>query len=423
MAEQRVSAPSLARLLNDDLDSGTTPVSDDTVNNWRKGLTHPRLEMLPRIGRALRLGGGTEGAHDPTYLLRRMGLLPAGEHVDAYALAYRIQKLDLRWREALERNAQAGRDHGIAVILNAVRKSQRWAVAIWPAVEGPADCRMHVADRIDFQRLHTDRPVHNDEVFHDEVLHSALREAYAVPSTRTPRWSGPKNDAVSTWSISHVGAPMSPHRRSAHPGAASVLCYALTVDSWVNDIASLLALALGYGLTTTRDLAMEVTRTPLGKSRTESLSHAHSALLAHPPGRRVWSHHAPAGIPCPDPFAVNKRDVPVVWVRETDALLEQHCAQRHLSLDEALRHRNSLDSLAAEHGGRILRIDADASHDTAARWAQVLHNTVAIFRHLDNSQALHDDVRSHWEFLSTSDPGVAKPFLQWLRTQLADSGN
>ena len=411
MAERGVSAPALSRMLSFE-------VSDDTINNWRKGQARPSLELLPQVSRALSMGGPPGGPDDPPYLLQRMGLLPAGDPGEAYSLALRVQKLELRLREAIERNAEAGRDHGLSAIMRAATESQEWAVAVWPAVEGPEECRMRVADRIDLKRF-DGAPTTAEEVFNDPALHRSLREAYAVPSTRAPRWSSVEAlHNVSSWSISHIGAPRSPHRRLRHPGAVSVLCYAVTVESWVNDVADLLSRALGYGLTTTRDLAMEVTGIRLSSTSATARAAAHHELQEAPPLRRVWSHHAPPSALTPDPFRTAREDVPIIWIRECDALLERFAARApgERSVRALLDHRSVLDELAARHPTEVLVVEAQHWPDTTDRWRQVLEQTATVFEWLETQGRLATDLRSQWEADIATDLGTTNPFLRWLRT-------
>lgn len=409
MTRREVSASALATLLGPE-------VNEDQVRNWRKGLARPPLHLLPRISEVLGMGGDRPGEHDPAYLLTRMGLLPMTSATDPISIAYRVQKLELRYREALERNAAAGREFGASSIARAVTRSGKWAVAVFPAIEGPPDCRMHVADRIDIIRTDGE-PTNDEEVFADPLLHQSLRDAYAVRSTRFPRWIS-EDASVSRWSVAHVGAPMSPRRRTTHPGAVAALCYALTVESWVNDVASLLATAIGYGLSTTRDLAMEVTGVSAGSTSTAARNLAHSAFLRQPPKRRVWSHHAVPTEQVSDPFATRRDDVPIVWIREDDVLLEQFARRPGSEPIEFLKEgRDALDEQVRGRGADVLVIEAHGALDIAARWAQVLEHVRRSIEHFENRGLLDARTREEWPQISRSDPDVAAPFLGWLMKQ------
>ncbi len=62
---------------------------------------------------------------------------------------------------------------------------------------------------------------------------------------------------MSRWAIGRIGSPLSPTIRKPHPGFTSLNFASLTVSSWVNEAASLVAFAIGYGQSTTRDMAMD----------------------------------------------------------------------------------------------------------------------------------------------------------------------
>lgn len=301
-------------------------VDEETVRNWRKGRAHPRLAQLPLIAEVLQMGGDpSSGGTDPLYLHRRMGLLPSKPRdEDLIDAAYRLQKLELKLAEAMDRAGSLGRREGASAVVRAAVRTGEWAVAVWPVIEGTADCPLHVADRIDIRR--TDgHLVTTDDVWQDQALKAALRAAYAVPATRRPRWS--TEEGISHWAISHVGSPRSPLVRFPHRDVVSIVCLALTVDSWVNDVASLIGTALGYGLTTTRDLAMEAYGLHSGATLTDHRRIAYETKLERPPEGRVLSHHAPLGRPPRSPFLPPSRrwreDVIFVWLRESDDLLRQ----------------------------------------------------------------------------------------------------
>lgn len=394
-------------------------VSENVVSNWRKGRSKPNLDLLPRISEVLGMGSPEAGNHDPGYLLTRMGLLPQTERSNAYSLAYRVTSLENRYRESLERMSELGRLYGVTSIVQAAARSMRWAAAVWPAVEGTPDCRMHVAARVDLRRL-DGAPATVDAAWADPDLHKALRDAYAIPSTRGPRWST-ADDTVSRWSILQLGGPMSPLRRIAHARLPAVHCYSLTVASWINDVAHLVAYAIGYGFAPTRDVAMEVSGIHLGSTRAVDRTAAHAHFLKHTSTRRVWSHHAPPTDEHPDPFAALDTDVVHVWLRESDDLLRQHATARDgVDLNALLRSRDDVDRLAGTAERDVLVLDVDVTADVEQRWQQALAASRAVHDHLGSSGRLNADASAHWQEAARLSPGVAAPYLSWLgrgRTQ------
>jgi len=396
-------------------------VDEEMVRNWRKGRTHPQLSQLPLIAAALGMTGDTSarGLGNPLHLLRQMGLLPhEPDDQELFDAAYRLQKLELKLAEAMDRAGSYGRREGAGGVVRAAVASGSWAVAVWPAIEGTSECPLHVADRLDIRR--TDgRATSSDEVWRDPGLKAALRAAYAVPATRSPRWSS--DETVSHWAISYIGSPRGAVVSSPHPGITSVACVALTVDSWINDIASLLAVCIGYGLTTTRDLAMEAYGLHSGATLPEHRRAAHSALLQRPPETRVWSHHAPLGIPVMDPllppFGRWRDDVLYVWMRESDEVLQQWLErpQSPGTLNDLVADRDHVDALvAALNSPQIVSVEVERRDSATDRWQQVLEAVSTILTTVVDRGLLSPKMDDVHEMMLREDPDVAVPLFAWL---------
>lgn len=402
-------------------------VDEEIVRNWRKGRTHPLLRQLPLIAEVLQMGGDlSSGGADPLYLHRRMGLLPPKPRdEDLIDAAYRLQKLEQKLAEAMDSAGSLGRRGGPGMVVRAGVKSGEWAVAVWPVIEGTKDCPLHVADRIDIRP--TDRhPVANDEVWQDQTLKAALRAAYAVPGTRIPRWSTEETD--SHWAISHVGSPRSPLVRLPHPGVTSIVCLALTVDSWVNDVASLMGTALGYGLTTTRDLAMEAYGLHHGIALDDHRRIAYEVKLERPPQSRVLSHHAPLGRPPRNPFLPPserwREDIIFVWLRESDNLLEQWLARDTTardttegSIEDLTEDRRRIDDYAAAvpNPDRVIALPVEKQTTRSASWQQVLECVSTALTQMVNRGFLTTGLADVQAKAEQDDPSVAVPLLRWLR--------
>jgi transcriptional regulator with XRE-family HTH domain len=397
-------------------------VDEETVRNWRKGKTHPRLAQLPLIAEVLEMGGDhTSGGADHLYIHRRMGLLPVKPHdrelIDS---AYRLQKLELKLAEAMDRAGSLGRRGGAATIVRAAVRTGEWAVAVWPVIEGTEDCPLRVADRIDIRR--TDgRPVSNDDVWRDPALKSALRAAYAIPAARSPRWS--TEDDVSHWAISYVGSPRSPITRLPHTGVVSVVCVALTVDSWVNDVASLIGTALGYGMTTTRDLAMEAYGLHAGIALAEHRRIAYNAKLERPPEGRVLSHHAALERPSRNLFLPAsgrwRDDVVFVRLRESDDLLQQWLARDTArgTLEEFSEDRVRIDEYIAKlpNPSQVIVLDVKRQLNPSERWRQALECVSNALTQMVDRGFLVADLKSVQARSEQEDPSIAVPLLRWLR--------
>lgn len=415
MRDQEISSAQLALKLG---------VSPRTVEGWRqRGSTAmPKIHLIPLIAKILRIGDDGSGHWDPGAIWVKLGLMPADPPSEAHALALRIEKLKARHQSALERSQQWGRANGCLDIVAATMASGRWAVALWPVVEGPAGCRMHVADRLDFTST-TGAGATRRQVFADPALFAALRAAFAVPATRTPRWeTDPEVIRAGGWSVDRVGSPRAPLRTQEHPEIRSMGVVATTVHAWGNDLAGLLARAIGYGASTTRDLAIEVngldSLIPEPRFRAEQ----HAYLLASPPARRVWSHALLQPLKGTDPFAVERGDVPMVWLRESDEVLRRASRSKLLSLDfKALATIRDEATATASRHSHVDVIEVDPPEQIADRWSAVLRHTAAVFEDLERNKRLASDARQHWDLAKRLDPDVAATFLPWLEKYLASA--
>lgn len=401
-------------------------VNRSKVESWRRGAALPPVALIPHIARITDMRDPTappDAPFDPLYILRRLGLVDEAPTNSSFIdAAYRLQKLQLKLESAQHEIVASGRAAGAARIVQAALRTRLFAVAVWPAVEGPSKHRLHVADRIDIQR--TDRaPISRDDVWAQPELKEALRAAYAVPGRRQPRWSPENETHVSTWSITHVGAPSGPLVSRPHPGLPSIAFSATTLDSWVHDVASLTSLVLGYGLTTTRDLAMETSGLPSSQTRPQDRAEIHEQFLLRPPERRVWSHHGPmtsghgafaAAGGLADPRLVHVRLV------ESEGLLRRSIVDR--GVDEATaalwfddRRTGIHDMELVRDASRVIRLDVeDHTRNTALRWTQVLWGVRTVISELERRGMLRADLTELHNNLRTREPGVAPAVYSWL---------
>ena len=394
-------------------------VQESVVTSWRKGRGRPDLGMIPVISaRVSELQG--EPDPSPLTLFRLMGVLdPEPDPAELSSASYRLQKLELKLGEAESRFRAFSRRAGVAAVTSAAASSSEWAVAVWPAIEGPAGCRMHVADRIDIAR--TDHaPATTAEVWNVPEMRMALRSAFATPSSTQPRWIDPNDiDQVSTWTIRHVGSPFGPLVTSPWPGLPTVSVYALTIDSWVYPFSAMLAMMLGYGLTATPDLALEES----GQSG-ELAAGVRARIATHlslkHPLRRVWAHHgriddwsAILGSPGGSPLHI--------YLRESRQALRSRESDERFPELGATRAR--LDALLSERTDvLVVPVEPCASRDD--RWFQALVGVESALRYVDASQrgpqpgAMWNAVRANL----TRDEQVGARILKWMDTRSAEAG-
>ncbi|MFE4542413.1 hypothetical protein [Arthrobacter sp. NPDC056727] len=398
------------------------------VKNWRNG-TGCLLAELPYFVRALEMGGKGDGSFNPNYLAEKMGIIPeTPSREDVVDLAYRVQKLELKYHGALERASEAANFAGAAGIVSAAVQSRNWAVAVWPAVEGPEECRLHVSDRIDIRPnvYEIDPEITPQVVWEDPVMRDALRVAYAIPAGRKPRWSY-HEPGVTSWSISHIGKPMAPTIRAEHPGFSTINFYSQTVDSWVNDVASLTATVLGYGLTTTRDLAMEYYGIFGDQILGEHREPMHRWLLDRPLRRRVSSHYGPISNKGPTPFANSADEFNGhtfhVWLQEDESLLQEWFdfapREPHITVSGMLDDQKFLTEKVRTMGLGdaliTLPVHNMKKENTEGRWMQVLETVLSVVNHLEEHHMLSHDFAAAQRLMLQARPNIAGPLYRWLK--------
>src|SRR5262249_6723269 len=157
----------------------------------------------------------------------------------------------------------------------------------------------------------------------------------------------------------------SPVVQFPHQGMTTVVCLALTVASWVTDVASLIGTALGYGLTTTRDLAMEAHGLHSGHTLPRHRWIAYEAMLGRPPESRVLSHFSPLEDHSRSPFLPSSGqwhdDLVFVWLRESDDLLRDWAQDgpNRKPIDAIIEDRQRISDFASSvpHPSRVITLD------------------------------------------------------------------
>lgn len=426
MDVRQVRPRDLLAVLEQEPDLFEHHVDESKLRNWLRGHTEPPLSALSPIGRYLKMSDDGE-EFDPTYLPRQLGIIHESpdEHA-AVRLAVRLAKLQTKMEEATRSVAEVGRSEGAANIVRA-GLARRFAVAVFPAIEGPPGYGMHVADRLDIAQA-DGSPTTRDDVWNEPELRTALRSVGAIGSNRGPRWHhAPGRDSgVSHWSISHVGAPSSAAVNLPHLGMKAVSIVATTVDSWVTDVGALLAMFLGYGYTSVRDLATELSGNPTTDEHERRLVHQ-SFLYRDTPARRVWANHGmtfPAGdkyYPFRDAQGRVDPDILQVVLAESDEQLQFSIERRShmgmataISLEQMIESRNELIRRSDEVENLLQIPVTHRQGDTIAhQWTQVLDCVRAILVELKAR-----DVRLHLdhvhERLQRREPGIAPQLLRWL---------
>lgn len=295
-----------------------------TVSNWRRGKTRPRFTQIRQIGEALT----ADDDWDPLTLQRAMGVLgPRAEPRDLYDAADRLQQL----RDDL---AHTARSSGAGNIVNAAIATGRWAVGVYPVVVGGTH-PIHVADHLEFRHANSDEIAQTQDVWNDDALRPVFRENYARTSRRWPRWTRESvevSEKGALWSINRLASPRNPRTRVTGHQIDSVAVLGLTTEGWTDDIAGILAAMLGFGLITTRALAIEVYELVEGATKSLDRAGFHQHLIREPPVGRVWSHQAPRSVGPLLPTADQQPNdrVAYVWLTENNSQLQAASAKwRH----------------------------------------------------------------------------------------------
>ncbi|CAM3496009.1 hypothetical protein [Dermacoccus barathri] len=435
MELRHFTSRALAMKLNDALGaSSDVNLDEHVVKRWRHS-TAPPLAAVRHIAAILEMSDDPTGAapHDPTFILRRMGLLdePAttGELVDS---SFRLQELRLRLldvRASLgEHSARSGAGRLVQTAM-----SHGYAAAVYPVWAGPVGYPMHVSDRIDF------RPARPGLGSIDDVpaMRSLFVENFAVPGQLRPRFSTHSDDldAQEHWAIPHIGRPSTRSGHMLHLAVPSIAVSAQTTRAWVDDVASMLAWVLGYGFVSTREIARELTRNPFA---TEALRNdVHEQFLTQAPARHVWSHHA-AGLPSDNPGApwtdasgavasslvhVRLVETDAVLEHESDWLAEQLGTTEEEAAVLAKRDRDEaasrLDSPTMQQGRhRVVTVPVELLTDASDRWEQVFQ-TVLLVTHRLHELGVKVDLYPIHERLARDEPDIAPTILRWL----ADHGS
>jgi len=321
MTWRRMSAPDLAEQLGIGGEGGAT-----RIRQWRSGNGRPSFAQLPQIVRALRMNARSRQQYDDwketnnpdleafrdqepadwTYLIVKMGLADPLDVQRAAELAITVERLEGR-RQFLDETLVAQGQAGLSRLVSEVVATEEWAIAVWPAIEGPVikrsetetlDLRLHVADRVDFRRI-DGSAVSKDLVW--DAFEDALKASRAVPAKRDgARWATAdkllnEDDSaakVSSWSIRRLGAPHPSVVEAAHPRLPSVAVTSLTVGAWGNDVADHLSRLIGYGFTSTRDVATDLYGKRNDVQYGESRARMHGQMLRGSINKRVWGHYS-----------------------------------------------------------------------------------------------------------------------------------
>lgn len=454
MTEQKISAPQLADRLvifDEDVDEGK-------IRKWRSGATLLPMHLAQPIARELRLADDLSDpdlvarfGFDPMLMIRLLGLVPR-EFEDDRLLSRSIgwdrdlgerdlidrlralERIELELADSSQLLAEFEHNQAAHIVLNAVEESRNYGVAFWPVHAGPTadpEHRLHVSDRVDLRRL-DGQSTSEEAVWRD--LGDALARARALPSLAEPRWTAsgdelPISDPhVSRWNLRRLDVPRSARISHPHPGFPALAFSATVSSTWVGNLASLVALVLGYGVTSTTDLGRPLAGNAHFKPDTAHRCRVHSELLRSPGERRVWFHAAKTH---PDhgqaPWA------PVTGVAHPELVHVRLCESDDLLLATAedrshhpgfnprdpeewrLSRERALDTIPRNRRTLVLNVD-HVPWGSTEKWRQTFGRVREVLRFLEELGL------EPWPGLERSqqrwaegDLGLTRPAFTWLR--------
>lgn len=428
MERRRMTSRALAERLNALIPAEEElRIDEHIVKRWRHS-TAPPLLAVRHIAAILEISADRSGdaPHDPTYLLRRMGLLAEGvEQTELFDATFRLQELRLRLMDVRASLGQHTARSGAGYLMQLGMK-HGYAAAAYPVWEGPAGYPMHVADRLDFK--HTSAAQLPLEANQD--IQQALTENFVVPGSRMPRFSAAREDLKeqSHWAIPLIGRPFTHAGPALHFTAPSVTVSATTTSAWADDVGAMLAWLLGYGFVSTREITRELTSNPFTAEPLRD--EVHSQLLGTAPQHQVWAHHSilPPKANRYSPWLNPQGDVDpgLVHIRlvEDDALLDftgewiarvlgtsvtDGLRQAKAGRDEAVTRLADIDAIKP----RVLLIPVTRKNSPEQRWEQALNCVLLAAQHIYDL-GLRTDLISIHERIIREEPDIAPNMLRWL---------
>lgn len=335
----------------------------DTIRNYFVGKAKPPLELLHPIAEAVSV--------EPEEGLVALGLLAAQLArvvLELARLRRRTVDLEARLRAAPGTSSVGG------VIEDALASG--CAVGVWPGSEGDRFGRISVGNRLTIIPLHQDTLppslVESLSVQGAVRVRSSTRSA-DIDHLRPEGWPD-----YELWSLPTLTAarPVA-HRPRITGDPRSILITSLTLSASPNDVGSLVAAALGFGFTSTRE-ARSVLYGGRGGGRDLNAQRNQAALLAlrdrELRDRWVWSHF---GAPVLDlvtgadiePFAATEllSDAPppglwFVWLRETPSLLKIHVqrSETRFTVKDLIEFQERIEGALRSWAGQATVVTTDA---------------------------------------------------------------
>ncbi|MBF4459403.1 hypothetical protein [Pseudoclavibacter sp. VKM Ac-2867] len=380
MATKQISNKTVADHVASQGSADWPTVTASTVSKWRHGRHHPQLRMLPHIATAVMA--------DPADLAIMLNVLRASHSGDHQVeLSLRVQQLQAELSEvyaelseATARQIVTSRQTGLVALTDRVLNSAGWALRIQATYAGAQGRELHLANRLTFTNDATPHTTHANvrRVFGPELrrLNASLADPPSKPRRRSAEpWREPSlmsaGRSLESWinldpvessasfSMPVYAVPTIPKREGPPPRFSSVIVLATTVRSWAPVFARHLADQLGYGYTSSLDLASAIYDKTTDDVSSEQHAEAAYNLIRNPPDRHVSCHyeapHARASRTTEALRGASLRDTLVIWLSEDDRLLKLAVptVSAGVGIDQEIRLLQSLRSSIDEEIQRL----------------------------------------------------------------------
>lgn len=458
MVTANVNAPELA----DALTAFDDDVDESKVRNWRRAATLLPMHLAQPVARALGMTDSQSDpriveqlGYDPMVMVRLYGLTPRSAEEDRLlARSSRwpqdpgevhlierlrvLERIELQLADDEDLLAEFEHNRAAQIVLHAVVDSHKYAVAFWPVHAGPSERpehRLHVSDRVDLRRL-DGQPTDETAVWED--LGEALSRARALSSSSLPRWTGSGDELpvfdphVSMWNLRRLDVPRRPRVPYPHHHFPAVVFSSTVSSTWVGNLAALVALVLGYGVSSTTDLGRQLGGDSRFKPDTLLRNRVHSELLRNPGERRIWFHAAKGHNEYPTaPWAPlsGAAQAGLVHIRlsESDELLAATAEDRShypdFSPADELEWRASRDRAndTQPNSERVLRLDVEhVAWGSSEKWRDTFKRARTVLRFLEGlglePWSGLERAQQRWV---EDDIGLTRPAFSWLRAHAA----
>lgn len=434
---------------------GHYAVTEDQVNNWKQGTVKVPEALMQPV--AMLLGLKDEQTdqvvcdavgYDPLLMVRLAGLEPIDSSGAPLRLSLSQQSLDadvvsrLKTRETLDHRileqqaqlASVERDYAARTLVQAVLESRRYGMALWPVLAAPTeneDHQLHVSDRVDLRRL-DGRVVDEDSVWSD--LGPSLMQARGWPSVAEPRWPSESQTLLipdphlSRWNLRRLDIPRPAMVPRAHAGFPAIAFSATVSSSWVGNLASLVGMVLGYGTSSTTDMARQIGPDSRFTPSTQTRAMIHNELLKDPGERFVWAHAAkfdPKYSPAPWHPISGATHPNLIHVRlvEDDELLDATAADRGANsifvpsdLRDWKASRDRAVETAPDNERTLLIRVQHVEFASTQKWAHTFERAHHVLCHLEGLGLMPwaglEAAQAKW--IEHAD-GITKPALTWFR--------